>query len=91
MQLIIANNFKELQLQYISQLIAFWTTILVDLRWTCLAWGVHALQAKRLNIDELEPALEAKVLRRNNTAIMDIVSSWDTIVSELNGRVGVFE
>ena len=50
---------------------------------------LHALQAERNNVDELESALEA--LRRNNTAIMDVVSSRDTIVSELNDRVAVFE
>jgi hypothetical protein len=66
-------------------------TILVDLHRTCLARGVHALQAKRMNVDELELALELEALRRNNTAIIDIVSSQDKIVSELNGRVGVFE
>ncbi|KAL3810659.1 hypothetical protein ACHAXA_001048 [Cyclostephanos tholiformis] len=50
---------------------------------------LHALQAERANVDELESALEA--LRRNNTAIMDVVSSRDTIISELNDRVAVFE
>jgi hypothetical protein len=64
---------------------------LVDLHRTCLARGVHALQAERTNVDELDLALEAEALRCNNTAIMDIVSSQDTIVSEINGRVGVFE
>ena len=65
--------------------------ILVDLHRTCLARDVHALQAERTNVDKLKLALKAEALRRNNTAIMDIVSSQDTIVSELNGRVGVFE
>ncbi len=64
---------------------------MVDLHRTCLARGVHTLQAKRTNIDELKSALEAEALRHNNTAIMDIISSQDMIVSELNGRVGVFE
>ncbi len=64
---------------------------MVDLHRTCLARGVHALQAESPNVDELEMALEAEALRRNNTAILDIVSSQDTIVSELNSRVGVFE
>ncbi len=67
------------------------TTILIDLHRTCLARGVHTLQAKRMNVDELEWASEAEALRRNNTLIMEIVSSQDMIVSELNGRVGVFE
>jgi hypothetical protein len=44
-----------------------------------------------MNVDELKSVLEAEALRRNNTAIMDIVSSRDRIESELNGRVGVFE
>ena len=48
---------------------------MVDLHRTCLARGVHALQAKRTNVDELELALEEEALRRNNTMIMDIVSS----------------
>jgi hypothetical protein len=69
----------------------FGPPFLVDLHRTCLATGVHALQAKRTNVDELKSALEAEVLRRNNTAIMDIVSSSDTIVSELISRVGIFE
>ncbi len=77
--------------EHTGRLIAFQTTILVDLHRTCLARGVHALQAKKTNVDELELALKAEALRRNNTAIMDIVSSQDTIVSELNGRAGVFE
>ncbi len=64
---------------------------MVDLHRTCLARGVHVLQAERTNVDELELALEAEALRRNNTAVMDIVSSQDMIVSELNGMVGVFE
>ena len=64
---------------------------MVDLHRTCLARGVHALQAMRTNVDELELALEVEALRRNNTAIMDIVSSSDTIVSELISRVGIFE
>ncbi len=74
-----------------GRLIAFWTTILVDLHRTCLARSVHALQAKSANVDKLESALEVEALRCNNTAIMDIVSSQDTIVSELNGRVGALE
>jgi hypothetical protein len=64
---------------------------LVDLHRTCLARGIHALQAKRTNVDELKLALEAEVLKHNNTVITDIISSQDSIVSELNGRVGVFE
>jgi hypothetical protein len=48
---------------------------LVDLHRICLARGVHALQAKRMNIDELESALEAEALRCNNTVIIEIVSS----------------
>ncbi len=48
---------------------------MVDLNRTCLARGVHVLQAKRTNIDELELALKVEALRHNNTAIMDIVSS----------------
>jgi hypothetical protein len=67
--------------EHTGRLIAFLTMILVDLHRTCLARGVHALHAKRTNVDELESALEAEVLRHNNTAIMDIVSSQDTIVS----------
>jgi hypothetical protein len=64
---------------------------LVDLHRTCLARGVHALQAERTNVDELKLVLEAEALRHNNTAIMDIVCSQDTILSELNSRVGVSE
>ncbi len=48
---------------------------MVDLHRTCLARGVHALQAERTNVDELKLALEAEALRRNNTAITDIVRS----------------
>ncbi len=77
--------------EHTGRLIAFGATILVDLHRTCLARGVHALQVERTNVDELELTLEVEVLRRNNTAIMDIVSSQDMVVSELNGRVGVFE
>jgi hypothetical protein len=64
---------------------------LVDLHRTCLARDVHAFQAERTNVDKLELALEVEELRHNNNMIMDIVSSQDNIVSELNSRVGVFE
>lgn len=50
---------------------------------------LHALQTERNNVDELESALN--VLQRNNTAIMDVVSSRDELIVELNERVAVFE
>ena len=50
---------------------------------------LHALQVERSNVDELEVALDT--LRSNNTAIMDMVNSRDSIISELNERVSVFE
>ena len=50
---------------------------------------LHALQTERTNVDELESAL--LVLQRNNSAIMDVVSSRDSLISELNDRVAVFE
>lgn len=50
---------------------------------------LHALQTERTNVYELESALA--VLQRNNSAIMDVVSSRDELISELNDRVAVFE
>ena len=50
---------------------------------------LHPLQVERDNVDELESTLDR--LRSNNTAIMDMVHSRDTIIKELNERVSVFE
>lgn len=40
-------------------------------------------------VDELEDAIS--VLRQNNTAISDMIESRDSLISELNNRVQVFE
>ncbi|KAL3766429.1 hypothetical protein ACHAWU_007464 [Discostella pseudostelligera] len=50
---------------------------------------LHALRTERSNVEELESALSA--LQRNNSAIVDVVASRDSIISELNDRVAVFE
>jgi len=53
-------------------------------------YGIVArLQTERANVDKLESTVDT--LRRNNTAIADVVSSCDSLVSELNARVAVFE
>jgi hypothetical protein len=50
---------------------------------------LYALQSERASVDELEAALAT--LQRNNSAIMDVVESRDSLISELNERVAVFE
>ncbi len=50
---------------------------------------LHALRTERANVEELESALSA--LQRNNSAIVDVVASRDSVISELNDRVAVFE
>lgn len=50
---------------------------------------LHALQSERASVDELESALTT--LQRNNSAIMDVVESRNSLISELNERVAVFE
>ena len=50
---------------------------------------LHALQAERQSVEELEDSVAA--LQRNNSAIMDVVSSRDSLIEELNSRVAVFE
>ena len=50
---------------------------------------LHALQSERASVDELEAAVAT--LQRNNSAIMDVVESRNSLISELNERVAVFE
>ena len=50
---------------------------------------IHALQTERDNVHELEAVLSS--LQSNNSAIADMVSSRDSLINELNDRVGVFE
>ncbi|KAL9189396.1 hypothetical protein ACHAXT_009071 [Thalassiosira profunda] len=50
---------------------------------------LHALQTERSNVEELESAVAT--LQRNNSAIVDVVSSRDSLITELNDRVAVFE
>ena len=50
---------------------------------------LQALQTERSNMEELESSV--MTLQRNNLAIVDVVSSPDSLISELNNRVAVFE
>ena len=50
---------------------------------------IHALQTERDNVHELKAVLSS--LQSNNSAIADMVSSRDSLINELNDRVGVFE
>ncbi|KAL3785968.1 hypothetical protein HJC23_005677 [Cyclotella cryptica] len=50
---------------------------------------LHALQTERANVEELEAAVVT--LQRNNSAIMDVVQSRNSLINELNDRVAVFE
>ncbi|KAL7521507.1 hypothetical protein ACHAWX_006186 [Stephanocyclus meneghinianus] len=50
---------------------------------------LHALQTERSNVEELEAAV--MTLQRNNSAIMDVVQSRNSLINELNDRVAVFE
>ena len=50
---------------------------------------LHALQTERNNVNELETMIST--LQQNNSAIADMVQSRDSLIEELNKRVGVFE
>lgn len=50
---------------------------------------LHALQTERASVEELEASLIT--LQRNNSAIMDVVQSRNSLINELNDRVAVFE
>jgi predicted nucleic acid-binding Zn-ribbon protein len=50
---------------------------------------LHALQNERNNVQELETMIST--LQQNNSAIADMVLSRDSLIEELNNRVGVFE
>jgi len=50
---------------------------------------LQALQIERNNVEELE--LQVSTLQQNNSAISEMVSSRDSLIDELNGRVEVFE
>lgn len=50
---------------------------------------IHALQTERNCVFELEAQLST--LQSNNSAIADMVQSRDSLINELNDRVGVFE
>lgn len=50
---------------------------------------LDALQTERNNVHELETIIST--LQQNNSAIADMVQSRDSLIEELNKRVGVFE
>jgi len=50
---------------------------------------LNALQTERDTVEELESALST--VQQNNSAILEMVSSRDSLIDELNDRVAVFE